>query len=465
MSLDIQSPRPERPRKRCLEDPCERESPTKRVHLPLTPPTPNHPVDKSPPPSPRSNAPTPPATAKSNTRSPNRPDAVCDSAHTRRVLDWLATSPPPRPISAPPHRPGSAPPKFASTEPLIDLGEYQKPTFAALKEMSALYGESTGKGSVSSNRSSRLGTSNPLYLQILYSNRVRIDITGEKIPEELRTFIHTHILKERPSQLSPIEVAEVVECVLEIANNAENEVYKLVNTPMFPIRRLGMKHGGNTPWYNDGLPKGSPGTTPLSLSIPKPDIHCGYPPTATYAQSVWTDEESEVLFHDRIRRLAAPTTANCFPFFVLELKSEATHGTLLHAERQAAGSGGYCVNAMRTLLGEASKASQTPPPSIIDSIAFSASVTHRQAVIYVHWYDPGEDLHYMSWIAGFNSLRNPQGCNHVVDNILDHCLGARQMKIRQALKRLYPLPISWKSARSSEMADEDGSANKSQRTK
>ncbi|KAI4200210.1 MAG: hypothetical protein LQ350_004068 [Teloschistes chrysophthalmus] len=463
MSLDIQSPTPGRPLKRSLDDSCVPQSPIKRVRLPPTPATAGDSVDKPLPPNTQSNAPTPPSTTQSNTQPPYGLDAECESAHARRICDWLATVPPPRPSSVPPHRPGSAPPNFASTESLIDWADYQKPTFAAMQQLSALHGESTGKGSASTNRSSRLGTENPRYLRILHVNRVRIDLTGEKISKELRTFIDTHILKQRLSQLSPIEVAEVVQCVPGIANDVENDVYELVNTPMFPIRRLGMKRGGNTPWYNDGLPRGTVGTTPLS--IPKPDIHCGYPPTETYEQTFWSDEEGEVIGHDKISRLAAPTISNSFPFFVLEVKSEATHGTLLHAERQAAGSGGYCVNAMRTLLGEASKASRTPPPTITDSIAFSASITHRQAVIYVHWYDPEKDLHYMSWIAGFSSLRNPQGCNHVVDNILDHCLGARQTKIRQALKQLYPLPSYWKSARSSEMADEDGSAKKSQRTK
>ncbi|KAL9584224.1 MAG: hypothetical protein Q9212_002253 [Teloschistes hypoglaucus] len=463
MSLDIQSPTPARLLKRSLDDYCAPESPIKRVRLPPTPATAGDSIDKPLPPNPQSNAPTPPPTTQSNTQSPYGPDAVCESPHTLRICDWLATVPLPRPNSVPPHHRGSAPPNFANTESLIDWADYQKPTFAAMQQMSALHGESVGKGSDSTNRSSRLGTDNPRYLRILHVNRVRIDLTGEKIPKELRSFIDTHILKQRLSQLSPIEVAEVVECVLGIANNVENDVYNLVNTPMFPIRRLGMRRGGNMPWYNDGLPKGTLSTTPLS--IPKPDIHCGYPPTESYAELFWSDEEGEVIGHDTLRRLAAPTTSNCFPLFLLELKSEANHGTLLHAERQAAGSGGYCVNTMRTLLGEASKASQTPPPTITDSIAFSASITHRQAIIYVHWYNPEEDLHYMSWIAEFGSLRNSQGCSHVVENILDHCLGARQTKVRQALKRLYPLPSYWKSARSSEMADEDGSAKKSQRTK
>ena len=75
----------------------------------------------------------------------------------------------------------------------------------------------------------------------------------------------------------------------------------------------------------------------------------------------------------------------------------------------------------------------------------------------------------MSWIASFESLRNPQGCSHLVENILDLCLGARQAEVRQALAQLVPFPKHWKTSRpanaqASQAADEGIGSNKSQRT-
>ena len=121
---------------------------------------------------------------------------------------------------------------------------------------------------------------------------------------------------------------------------------------------------------------------------------------------------------------------------------------------------------MRWLLKEAYP-SQTP--SIIDSIAFSVCVTHREAIFHVHFYCPEGDLHYMSWIATFESLRNPQGCSHMAEIILDLCLGARETTIRQALAQLVPFPKHWKtsrpaSAQASPLADQETGSNKSQRT-
>ena len=456
MPLDIHSPRP---LKRSLDEDCESVPPNKRQHLPPTPPIYNHGPDK-PDPSrrPQSIARTLPGTAEPYVRAFEDYKPACDPATTRRIDDWLVESLSERSSSAPPSLPAG------DTHATIKLDEYQGPTFTAIQEMSQSQRQGAGPDSGTSVQSSRAGTSSRIYPSILYYNGVRMDYTGEKIPQVLRDLLDSAIFhKNRSSRLSPKEIADIVTTVLDIANDPEDKVYELINTAMFPIRRRNIGQGGDTPWYNDALPRKA--LYPNPLATPKPDIHCGYS-ISTNPEPFWSLEEKAVIDHPTVRRLSQPANGNCYPFFVLELKSEATGGTLLHAERQAAGSGASCVNSIRWLLKEAYP---SQIPSIIDSIAFSACVTHRETVLHVHFYNPEDELHYMSWIATFESLRNAQGCSHVVENILDLCLGARQAKVRQALAQLVPFPKHWKtsrpaSAQASLVADEETGSKKSQRT-
>ena len=153
---------------------------------------------------------------------------------------------------------------------------------------------------------------------------------------------------------------------------------------------------------------------------------------------------------------------------MLELKSEATGGTLWTAENQAAGSGACCVNVARWLLREANPSQE---PSVMETIAFSACFSHRQVVWHVHWYCVANAQQYMSWIATHDTIRLVQPCNHLTLNVLDHGQGDRQTTLRGALARLYPISNHWKQARpasamNSQAADkdnEDVGSNKSQR--
>ncbi|KAL8678384.1 MAG: hypothetical protein Q9186_005252 [Xanthomendoza sp. 1 TL-2023] len=317
--------------------------------------------------------------------------------------------------------------------------------------------------STASRRSSRRGTSEPSYRGILRNNGLRLDHTGGVIPAELRHFLDQDILKERTAQLSSEEVDAAVEVAVDIADSSENNVYDLITTATLPIKRSDVGRGGSTLWYTDGLPRRA--DYPFPLATPKPDIHCGYP---VDQKSTWTIQENTVIDHHAARRLTQPARSNCFPFFVAELKSEATGGTLWQAENQAAGSGSYCVNALRWTYQEAHGFEEPP---MLDTIAFSACVTHRQVVIHVHWYSAVENQNYMSWIASLDIIREVQRCNHIIQNIFDHCLNARQTKIRAALEMLNPIPEHWKHARSASSMNaqvidgdfEDVGSNKSQR--
>ncbi|KAK0887583.1 hypothetical protein LTR02_017097 [Friedmanniomyces endolithicus] len=307
--------------------------------------------------------------------------------------------------------------------------------------------QSFGAGSITSGRNARSVTYHPDHRSILRNNRRHIDHTGKKIPPELREFLDSSILKQQSEPLTPEAIAEAVQTAIEIAESPENNIHDLNGTAMLPIKRSDVGRGGNTPWYTDTLPKSD--------------------------ASTWTIEENAVIDHQRAKKITQPARGNCFPFFVFEMKSEAMGGTLWHAEYQAAGSGACCVNAMRWLYREAYSTNDQP---VVESMAFSACVTHREVVFHVHHYSTADNLYYMSLLEAFQTVRQVEERNNIVSNIFKHALGSRQDKTREQLKLLYPFPAHWKRTRSASVmepqnpaTDEDDTANddasnKSQRT-
>ena len=335
-------------------------------------------------------------------------------------------------------------------------GDEQRPLLEFLRDMSQSQKQSSGGGS----GSSRLITSHTDYRKVLRNNGICIDHTGEEIVQELRTFLDSDILQERTSRLPPEMVIEAKKAAVEIAESPEGNVFDLTNTATLPIKRSDVGRGGNTPWYVDALPRNKDYV--YRLATPKADVHCGYP---TDQRSTWKVKENAVIDHPVARRLTQPARGNCFPFLVFELKSEAMGGTLWQAENQAAGSAACCVSAVRWLYQEAYPSEE---PAVVDTISFSACVTHRNVIFHVHWYCAKNKTYYMSWIAGFDTIRQVQQCNHTVLNIYDHCLGVRQTKIRRALALLDPLPQHWVQVRPVRGLDEeakDEASNKSQRLK
>ncbi|KAK2595529.1 hypothetical protein QQS21_006757 [Conoideocrella luteorostrata] len=360
-------------------------------------------------------------------------------------------------------RRGSCPPRLGIRDSDTDKG--QRPLLEVLQELSQAESQrrSLGAGSISSARGLRPPTSHADYRKTLYNNGVWIDHRGVKIPKELRTFLDSHILKERSLKLSAEAIAEVAETAVGMADGPESNVYDFAHTAMLPIKHRGVGRGGNTPSYPDGLPRNKMFTLPIAA--PKPDIHLGYPITLS---SDWTNEERAVIDHPVARRLTQPAKGNCFPFFSFELKSEAMGGNLWQAENQAAGSGACCVNSTCWLYREAHPSEVQP---IVDSIAFSACASHRLVVFHVHFYLHEENRYYMSQIAAYDPLRQVQESNHLVESIIEHCLGERQTKIRKALALLYPFPDHWKNSRPASGVDslysaagQDDTSNKSQRT-
>ena len=378
-----------------------------------------------------------------------------------RLEGWLEELP-----LSPPTRATSCPPQIENSNPskILVIGEGQRLSFGVLQDMPQSQRPNFEAGSLGSGRSSLPATSHPDYRRTLRKNGICIDHTGGKIPPELRSFLDLHILKERSSKLSPEAIAEAVHTAIDIADSPEGNLYELQDTAILPIKRSNVGRGGNTIWFPDGLPSNE--VYGIPLAAPKADIHLGYP---IDHNSDWNIEEDAVIDHRVARRLTKPAKGNCFPFFSVELKSEAMGGNLWQAENQAAGSGASCVNSTRWIFREACPSAAT---SVVDTIAFSACITHRLVVFYVHFYLAETKEHCMSWIASCETMRHVQKSNHLVESILEHCLGVRQTNIRIALAQLYPFPDHWKNSRPASVMyaqnpsidNEDETSKKNQRT-
>lgn len=451
MTLEIECPRPVRSLKRVLEETYPGgafESKHPRVSSPPSLPRVHH--QNSFP----SSTPSCPKFAKPRIESfedshsihaPTAKHCLPLSSTSSRVNDWLSKVPYPgsSPITRSISHPSSAPPHFSGLEApeAIDTHTYQ-PKLEANIQMSQLQRHSPGQGSVASVQSSRISTSRSFYRWVIFSNGIRMDRTGAKIPKELREFVNTKILSGRTSPPLPeASVREIVKMAVDIADGAESNVWDLINTPMFPVKRREIGRGGNTEWSSDALPNDP--RYLRALCAPKPDLHYGY---STGRKSDWTVKEKSVTDHPVAFPYARPARGNRFPFLAIEVKSEAMGGTLWHAENQAAGTGAHCVNAMRWLLGQAYPSATY---STTDSIAFTAAVTNTEVVFYIHYYSEEHHRFYMSHLANFLSVRSAdiQGCHDLVKNIIEYGLTTRQRKTRDALEKLVPFPEDWETSR------------------
>jgi hypothetical protein len=228
---------------------------------------------------------------------------------------------------------------------------------------------------------------------------------------------------------------DVLATLERLTESAETKVSDLVLSDMFPLKRSSVGRGGNTQWSTEALPFNP--NYGKALSASKPDLHYGY---ATGQSGDWSAEENAILDDVVAMPYTQPARCNKFPFLVFELKSEATGGTLWHAENQAAGSGTCCVNGMLWLLQQAAP---DRTRRVTDCIAFSVAATHRVTVFYVHYYVKEEQCFYMSFIQNIwnSEPADIQRCHNIIKNILDYSLDIRQRKIKDALALLYPVSL------------------------
>ncbi|KAL8935409.1 MAG: hypothetical protein Q9216_005442 [Gyalolechia sp. 2 TL-2023] len=357
------------------------------------------------------------------------------------VSDWLSTLPQVRNPSS--KRSTSAPATFSgrSSLTIIDEPSNKHTTLAAIQRMSQSQGPNLKRGSNASSQNLRPSTSHPIYRSLLFNNGIRMDHTGRRIPRRVREVVDKEILRQRSSPpLSEERVLRVIDKAEALADSAEGKVSSLMGTDLLPVNRPDIEEGGNTLWSTDALPCSLEYGQPLAA--PKPDFHYGYPPGQ---RSQWTARENAVADHPVARPYTQPARGNRFPFFALEVKSEARGGTIWHAENQAAGSGSYCVKALLWFL---ELIFSKDVIAVSDCIAFTAAVTHREVIFHVHYFSPKDDCFFMSYLRRFSTVDvvDIQTCHDTVKNILDYGLTIRQSMIKSVLAQLYPFPDQWKEA-------------------
>lgn len=332
--------------------------------------------------------------------------------------------------------------------------------------MSQQDGNSRRPGSVTSSQSDKPGATSRMFRSILAANNIIMDLSGDAMPSELRELVDTRIRKSRsPPRLSEEQLAAFVKEVIRVWDKPETIVSDITKTSAFTIDRSDIAEGRGNLWQVKPLPKDP--EYPYSLPLPKPDRSYGY---HTGQESKWSITELAVVDHREALPYSQPSKEVLFPFYMIEMKSEASGGTLYVAENQAANSGTQSVRGRRWLHSQANPSGTL---SVTDAIAFTAAISQRMAVLHVHWYCPEKEKYYMSYIDCFR-LQKPSDvleyCHHHL-NIQDFGGGDLQHSTRALLKALYPIPKHWKKGRStSAIADaaesfvsEDGRSSKSQR--
>ncbi len=315
--------------------------------------------------------------------------------------------------------------------------------------------------------SERLKTSSPLYRGALKMNGVVVDNFGTKIPHPVQELVTKHIRKERKSpRLGEDKQASIIRTIEEAWDTPEPTVSDIIAPPLFPITDPGLAQGRDILWS----PKPLPQSSDYPLVTPKTDRHFGFQPTL---KSNWTREELTAADHAKVRPYSQPTRENLFPSFLVEVKSEATGGTLYAAEGQLATAGFHRVSSLMWILD------QIEPNrtwSSCDALVFSVAVSQREAIAHVHYYNPENDTFYMSYIDSFYFAKDVdlQGCRDHIKNVVEWLLEIQQPAVRDALKALRPIAKAWKKARSasavtdaadSSFGSDSSRSNKNQRLK
>ena len=314
-------------------------------------------------------------------------------------------------------------------------------TSIVLQEMSQQrpqYADSLApRSNTSSNKAP--GTSDAAYIDTLYGHGIIMDVSGTKIPEELEP-LKKQILKERSTpQLDDQAVLDVMGVAEQLAFNSEGPTSKILRTPMFPLGYGGLGEYGNTQWNTVAMPNNP--QCDNKLSAPKPDVYLAYP---LGKDSPWTVKQNNVINHSRVRPYSQPGKRATFPSLSLELKAESAGGVLITAEAQAAGSGSHSVNSIRWLFEEAGLAKAG---LMQVTVSFSVVLSHRQAIVYLHWFDSEKKQFYMSYLKSYSTFEADgiRGCNNTIKNIIDNAVGPRKINIGEALVALEPIKDSWNS--------------------
>jgi hypothetical protein len=121
-----------------------------------------------------------------------------------------------------------------------------------------------------------------------------------------------------------------------------------------------------------------------------------------------------------------------FPFFLVELKSGATGGTLYQAQNQAAGDATAAYNLFRSLHAKIVVTDRSASEEMYKVLPFIFALTSEGPIheLWVHWYDPVPSRFYMSRDSIRDVTVERDGCSlvHVIAKVLswgDTCVRTR----------------------------------------
>ncbi|KUI65956.1 hypothetical protein VM1G_02386 [Cytospora mali] len=372
------------------------------------------------------------------------------SANTWFIHNWLGKLPQSRVVQ-----------EEVENSGIIPTTEEPPDSEASRDQMSQQATESTR--APDSAASEKLKTSSPMYRAALKMNGVVIDNFGTKMPRDIKDLVTKHIRKARTSPPLAEDVQDSARRkIQEVWDSPELTVADIITAPVFDFANPALAVGRDILWSPMPLPR----TPDYPLITPKTDYHVGF---QTTLRSNWTRAELSVADSPSIRPYSQPSRENLFPSFLLEVKSEATGGTLYGAEGQLATAGFHRVRSLMWLLDQIDSARTR---SSCDAIVFSAAICQREVVAHVHYYNPEDETFYMSYIDHFYFAKGVQGCHDHVKNVVDWLLEVQQPIVRDALRALHPMTHVWKKARSassvrdaggSSIGSDDGSSVKKQR--
>ena len=292
-----------------------------------------------------------------------------------------------------------------------------------------------------------------------------MDQAGLHIPGELQNLIDKHIRKPRTSpRLDDQDQAKIKKRVIEVWHKAETAVSAIIQSPLFDLDYPTLTEGGNTIWTKQPLPSNPKASLPILT--PKPDKHFGFPAAL---DSKWSDEELGVAEYPVARPYTQPSRENMFPCLISELKSEATKANFYAAEAQAAGAGAHRVASLLWLLDVVKPDRE---PASTGARAFSSVLSQREAVAYVHFYNPTDKSFYMSFLDAFYFVKDKdaQNCRDHHKNVVEWMIEIMQPIVRDLLTEAHPISKMWKKGRSASAMDatesfasDDGHSKKSQR--
>lgn len=173
---------------------------------------------------------------------------------------------------------------------------------------------------------------------------------------------------------------------------------------------------------------------PLPLPKPKPDKAFGYAKVAFNASQLST---INVLVQVPLGpSFASPYECLRFPFFVIELKSQAKDGSIRVARNQAAGAGAVALNGILELM------SRGPTPDDFDlnqPLFFSVTMDQEFAGVNAHWI--GKNLDTNQYTFNLEELKmlplkyddSIQVLQRAIKNIFDYAADPHLKPILEAL--------------------------------